>query len=62
MPLVEKGMEPAHLLCSQIAIMIKLFISHSSKDDTFVRDLQQTLGLHDVDAWIDSRFLSSLSR
>ena len=37
--------------------MTKLFISHSSKDDAFVRDLQQTLGLHDVDAWIDSREL-----
>ncbi len=34
-----------------------VFISHSSKDDAFVRELQQTLGLHDVSAWIDSREL-----
>jgi|GEM_PF-5244612 hypothetical protein len=34
--------------------MTRLFISHSSQDDAFVRELQQTLGLHDVDAWIDS--------
>ncbi len=34
--------------------MHKLFISHSSQDDAFVRVLQQTLELHDVDAWIDS--------
>ena len=31
--------------------MRKLFISHSWQDDAFVRDLQQTLELHDVDAW-----------
>lgn len=37
--------------------MTKLFISHSSQDDAFVRELQQALGLHGVDAWIDSREL-----
>ncbi|MGH8490031.1 MAG: CHAT domain-containing protein, partial [Gammaproteobacteria bacterium] len=37
--------------------MTKLFISHSSQDDAFVRELQQALGLHSVDAWIDSREL-----
>jgi tetratricopeptide (TPR) repeat protein len=35
----------------------KLFISHSSKDDDFVRALQQALGDHAVTAWIDSREL-----
>jgi tetratricopeptide (TPR) repeat protein len=35
----------------------KLFISHSSKDDDFVRALQQSLGDHAVTAWIDSREL-----
>lgn len=34
-----------------------LFISHSSKDDDFVRALQQVLTLHNVHAWIDSREL-----
>ena len=37
--------------------MTKLFISHSSKDDGFVRGLQQALELHGVSAWIDSREL-----
>lgn len=37
--------------------MSKLFISHSSKDDDFVRELRATLELHGVDAWIDSREL-----
>ena len=37
--------------------MTKLFISHSSQDDGFVRELQQALDLHGVDAWIDSREL-----
>src|SRR4051794_30160135 len=37
--------------------MNKLFISHSSKDDDFVRALQQALGDHGVEAWIDSREL-----
>ena len=37
--------------------MTKLFISHSSKDDAFVRTLQQTLAGFDVQAWIDSREL-----
>ena len=37
--------------------MSKLFLSHSSKDDTFVRDLQQALGELNQDVWIDSREL-----
>jgi len=35
----------------------KLFISHSSRDDSFVRDLQQALGDLGQDVWIDSREL-----
>src|SRR5216684_5566246 len=35
--------------------MTKLFISHSSQDDAFVRELQQALGYHKQDVWIDSR-------
>lgn len=35
----------------------KLFISHSSKDDAFVRDLRQMLADHGYDGWIDSREL-----
>lgn len=37
--------------------MTKLFISHSSKDDAFVRDLRTVLADHGQDAWIDSREL-----
>ena len=37
--------------------MNKLFISHSTKDDAFVRELQQALGYHKQDVWIDSREL-----
>src|SRR5437016_10379863 len=37
--------------------MNKLFISHSSQDDAFVRDLRAVFELHGVDAWIDSREL-----
>jgi tetratricopeptide (TPR) repeat protein len=37
--------------------MGKVFISHSTHDDSFVRELQQKLGDHKVDAWIDSREL-----
>jgi tetratricopeptide (TPR) repeat protein len=37
--------------------MPKLFISHSSKDDDFVRELQQALGDLGQDVWIDSREL-----
>jgi len=33
--------------------MSKLFISHSSKDDAFVRELQQMLGDLEQDVWID---------
>jgi hypothetical protein len=38
--------------------MTRLFISHSSKDDAFVRDLQQALDDLGQNAWIDSRELS----
>ncbi len=37
--------------------MTKLFISHSSRDDAFVRKLQQTLADHGQEGWIDSREL-----
>ena len=37
--------------------MTKLFISHSSQDDAFVRGLQQALGDLGQDVWIDSREL-----
>src|SRR6185503_18668658 len=37
--------------------MNKLFISHSSKDDAFVRDLRFALADHGQDGWIDSREL-----
>ena len=37
--------------------MEKLFISHSSKDNDFVRELREALELHGQDGWIDSREL-----
>ncbi len=37
--------------------MTKLFISHSSKDDDFVRDLRAALADHGQHVWIDSREL-----
>lgn len=37
--------------------MTRLFISHSSKDDDFVRELQQMLADHGHAGWIDSREL-----
>ena len=37
--------------------MSKLFISHSSQDDGFVRELQQALGDLGQDVWVDSREL-----
>jgi hypothetical protein len=37
--------------------MSKLFVSHSSQDDAFVRALQQALGDLNQDVWIDSRQL-----
>src|SRR4029453_14499818 len=37
--------------------MTKLFISHSSKDDAFVRDLRAALADHGQKGWIDSREL-----
>lgn len=35
--------------------MSKLFISHSSRDDEFVRNLREALADHGRDGWIDSR-------
>ena len=35
----------------------KLFVSHSTQDDDFVRELRQTLESHGQDGWIDSREL-----
>lgn len=37
--------------------MNKLFISHSSQDDAFVRDLRARLAEHGQNAWVDSREL-----
>ncbi len=37
--------------------MSKLFISHSSQDDAFVRDLREALADHGQAGWIDSREL-----
>jgi hypothetical protein len=37
--------------------MVKLFISHSSKDDGFVRGLRSALADHGQEGWIDSREL-----
>lgn len=37
--------------------MTKLFISHSSQDDVFVRELRMTLADHGQAGWIDSREL-----
>src|ERR1035441_6769521 len=37
--------------------MSKLFISHSSQDDGFVRELRAALELHGHGGWIDSREL-----
>jgi len=37
--------------------MSKLFISHSSQDDAFVRDLRTALAYHGHDAWIAPREL-----
>lgn len=37
--------------------MSKLFISHSSQDDAFVRELRAALNDHGQDGWIDSREL-----
>jgi hypothetical protein len=35
--------------------MTKLFISHSTQDDRFVRDLRAALADHGQAGWIDSR-------
>ena len=37
--------------------MSNLFISHSSRDDDFVRDLRAALADHGLHGWIDSREL-----
>lgn len=37
--------------------MSRLFISHSSADDAFVRELQQALRNHGQEVWVDSREL-----
>jgi len=37
--------------------MTQLFLSHSSTDDPFVRDLRAALADHDQEGWIDSRQL-----
>ena len=37
--------------------MTKLFISHSSHDDNFVRDLREALADHGQSGWVDSREL-----
>jgi nucleotide-binding universal stress UspA family protein len=39
------------------AVMGKLFVSHSSQDDDFVRELRAALADHGQDGWIDSREL-----
>ena len=39
------------------AAMSKLFISHSTQDDEFVRNLRAMLADHRQDVWIDSREL-----
>jgi hypothetical protein len=39
-------------------MMPYLFISHSTPDDAFVRELQRTLGDQGVSVWIDSRDLA----
>ena len=49
-----------HCTCPQPSntpAVSKLFISHSSQDDAFVRDLRVTLADHGHDGWIDSREL-----
>lgn len=37
--------------------MNRLFISHSTRDDAFVRELREALDLHGLPGWIDSREL-----
>src|SRR5688572_22985018 len=37
--------------------MNRLFISHSSQDDAFVRDLRAALADHGQEVWVDSRQL-----
>lgn len=40
-----------------MSVRTTLFLSHSSQDDSFVRDIQKTLVDHGHDVWIDSREL-----
>jgi tetratricopeptide (TPR) repeat protein len=42
--------------------MSKLFISHSSQDKAFVRELKEALGYHKQDVWIDSREMAGGDR
>ncbi len=39
--------------------MPQVFISHSSKDKTFVQTLREALEKHGIDAWLDTRELSA---
>ncbi len=41
----------------RVSKMTKLFISHSSQDDAFVRELRAALADHGQEGWIDSREL-----
>src|SRR6185295_19524311 len=41
----------------RMSTVSKLFISHGTPDDEFVRELRQALSLHGVESWIDSREL-----
>ena len=54
----SSGSDPEPTLdANGAAAMTRLFISHSSKDDAFVRGLQQALADLGHDGWIDSREL-----
>ena len=46
-----------HVTGSGTQAMNRLFISHSSKDDAFVRELREALAEHGQVGWIDSREL-----
>lgn len=48
---------PAPLPAAPGQTMRKLFVSHSSQDDAFVRNLRITLADHGLEGWIDSREL-----
>ena len=52
------GFATNHNSCRfRLTAMTKVFISHSSQDDAFVRDLRLALANHGQDGWIDSREL-----